>query len=84
MEAAGIGVLFFARGLGTGIGPILARGLFRDQRVWPLILGLSIIMSGLFYATVGIINWSLWVVIAIVFAHSASGANWVLATVLLQ
>ena len=83
-EATGIGTLFFARGLGTGIGPIIARALFKDKRIWPTILGLSIIVSGLFYATIGVNQWPLWIVSAVVFAHAASGANWVLATVLLQ
>lgn len=83
-EATGIGTLFFARGLGTGIGPIIARSLFKDQRVWPAVLGLSIIISGLFYATIGFNQWPLWVISAVVLAHAASGANWVLATVLLQ
>lgn len=83
-EATGIGTLFFARGLGTGIGPIIARGVFKDQRIWPAVLGISVIMSGVFYATIGFNQWPLWVISAVVLAHSASGANWVLATVLLQ
>ncbi len=83
-EATGIGLLFFARGLGTGIGPILARALFKDQRFWPAVLGFSVIVSGLFYGTLGFISWASWIVLAVVFAHAASGANWVLATVLLQ
>lgn len=83
-EATGIGVLFFARGLGTGIGPIIARSLFKNQKIWPVVLGISVIVSGCFYATVGVYQWPLWVICAIIIAHSASGANWVLSTVLLQ
>ena len=83
-EATGIGTLFFARGLGTGIGPILARSWFKDQRIWPVVLGVSVLFSGLFYATIGFFQWPLWVICAVVVAHSASGANWVLSTVLLQ
>ena len=83
-EATGIGTLFFARGLGTGIGPIIARAVFKDQRIWPAVLGISVILSGVFYATIGFSQWPLWVIGAVVLAHSASGANWVLATVLLQ
>ncbi|MCH2638087.1 MAG: MFS transporter [Candidatus Thalassarchaeum sp.] len=37
--AAGIGVLFAARGLGTGLGPILARYAFTDRGRWPFWLG---------------------------------------------
>lgn len=83
-EAAGIGALFFARGLGTGVGPVIAKSLIKDQRYWPAVLGLSVVVSGLFYLIVGYISWVWMIVIAVVFAHAASGANWVLATVLLQ
>lgn len=82
--AAGIGVLFFARGLGTGIGPIVARALFKEQRTWPTILGWCVAVSGLFYATLGWTATIWWIIAAVVMAHAASGANWVLATVLLQ
>lgn len=83
-EAAGIGVLFFARGLGTGIGPIVSRVLFKDQRTWPAVLGASIAVSGIFYATIGWTASVMWIIFAVVAAHAASGANWVFATVLLQ
>lgn len=83
-EAAGIGALFFARGLGTGIGPIIAKALIKDQQYWPAVLGLSVVVSGLFYLAVGYVSWVLVIIMAVVFAHAASGANWVLATVLLQ
>ena len=82
--AAGIGILFFARGLGTGIGPVISRALFKDQHLWPTILGWCVILSGIFYATLGWQSTVWWIIAAVVFAHSASGANWVLATVLLQ
>lgn len=83
-EAAGIGALFFARGLGTGIGPVIAKAVIKDQRYWPAVLGLSVTVSGIFYLMVGYTNWVYGIVIAVIFAHAASGANWVLATVLLQ
>ncbi len=83
-QATGIGLLFFARGIGTGIGPIFARSLFKDQRVWPVVLGACVAISGLFYATLGWISAVAWIVTAVTLAHAASGANWVLATVLLQ
>ncbi len=41
----GIGVLFAARGIGTGLGPVLARALFRDVRRWPSVLGACVIGS---------------------------------------
>ncbi|PAP76124.1 MFS transporter [Rubrivirga marina] len=81
----GIGVLFAARGLGTGIGPILARTVFRDARRWPAVLAGCIVVSGLGYLGVAAVaDWRWLVVGFVVFAHAASGANWVLSTTLLQ
>ena len=83
--AAGIGILFAARGLGTGIGPVVARAVFKDQRRWPLVLGGCIVFSGICYGAVGLVPWALGLVIGlVVLAHTSSGANWVLATVMLQ
>ena len=81
----GIGVLLAARGIGTGIGPILARALFPDERRWPVVLGACVVACGLGYLGVGAGIDVRWVVVAcVVFAHAAGGANWVLATTLLQ
>ena len=81
----GIGVLFAARGLGTGLGPILARALFRDVRRWPAVLGACTVASGVAYAGVALAGDARWAVAAlVVFAHAASGANWVLSTTMLQ
>lgn len=84
MQAAGIGMLFLARGVGTGIGPVAARAFFKDQRVWPLLLGIFVVVSGLFYGTLGMVPWSWWIVLLVVGAHASSGAQWVLVTVMLQ
>ncbi|MBA4695476.1 MAG: MFS transporter [Candidatus Poseidoniales archaeon] len=84
--AFGFGLFFFARGIGTGIGPILARALFKDKTKWPGLIGILVSTSGLFYLVVGLtidIYLPL-TVILIIFAHSASGGNWVLSTVLTQ
>lgn len=83
-SAVGIGVLFAARGIGTGIGPVLARAWFTDERRWPSILGACIFTSGVLYLIVGFMPWTYWVAICIIIGHAASGANWVLASVLLQ
>ena len=88
--AAGIGVLFMARGIGTGIGPILVRGLFTDRHQWPSVIGGTVALCGLCYVGVGLVPWSpsLPIIVAIcalvVVGHAASGGNWVLATVILQ
>ena len=81
----GIGILFAARGLGTGLGPILARSLFRDARRWPAVLGACVVVSAVAYAGVAVAGDVRWAVVAlVVLAHAASGANWVLSTTLLQ
>ena len=84
--AFGFGLFFFARGIGTGIGPLLARALFKDKTKWPSLIGILVTISGFFYLLVGLsldIYLPLTVVL-IICAHSASGGNWVLSTVLTQ
>ncbi len=83
-QAIGIGVLFAARGLGTGLGPVLARALFKDRRYWPALIGAGIVFSGLSYAAVSYVPWTFAVAVLVTLAHVTSGANWVLSTVLLQ
>ena len=84
--AFGFGLFFFARGVGTGLGPILARAFLKNEEAWPSLVGYLIIVSGLVYFLVGIsVSYALWVtVILVILAHSASGANWVLSTVMMQ
>ena len=84
--AFGFGLFFFARGIGTGVGPLAARVLFKDQTKWPALIGLLVSLSGIFYFFVGLsLTMALPVTIAlIILAHAASGANWVLSTVLTQ
>ncbi len=82
--AAGIGLLFAARGVGTGLGPILARYSFTDRSKWPFIIGWLISICGVGYLAIGWLSWGWWVALFVVFSHSASGANWVISTVLLQ
>ncbi|MEM7050370.1 MAG: MFS transporter [Acidobacteriota bacterium] len=82
--AVGMGVLFAIRGLGTGCGPIAARTLFPDERRWPALIGSGIVASGLAYIVLGQLPWTLWILLPVFLAHTPSGANWVLSTVLLQ
>lgn len=84
--AFGFGLFFFARGLGTGVGPIVVRACFKDEATWPSLIGYLVALSGMFYFLVGIsVSNALWItVVLVVLAHSASGANWVLSTVLVQ
>lgn len=82
--AAGIGVVYAVRGLGSGLGPLVARFLLRDPVRWPFYLGALVSLSGVFYLGVGTMPWSVWVLGFVLAAHAASGANWVLSTVILQ
>lgn len=82
--AVGIGVLFAARGLGTGIGPLAVRKWLPDELRWPLLLGLGVVVSGVSYITVGAIPWGVWILVLVACAHAPSGANWVASSVLLQ
>jgi len=84
--AFGFGLFFFARGIGTGIGPLIARSVFKDKSKWPSLIGILVSISGIFYLFVGLtldIYLPLTVCLIII-SHSASGGNWVLSTVLTQ
>lgn len=82
--AAGIGVLFAARGLGTGLGPIFARYVFKDRNIWPFLLGSLVSVCGVAYVIIGFLKWTPWIAVIVVLGHAASAINWVLSTVLLQ
>ena len=82
--ALGIGLLYGLRGLGTGIGPVAVRSWLPDEKRWPLMMGIGIVISGLCYVAVGIVPWLLATAVLVVLAHAPSGANWVASTVLLQ
>ena len=84
--AVGFGLFFFARGVGTGLGPILARAFLKNEEAWPSLVGYLIVISGLVYFMVGVsVSYALWItVLLVILAHSASGANWVLSTVMMQ
>lgn len=82
--ASGIGILFAARGVGTGLGPILAKYTFTNRDIWPQLLGWLVSIGGLGYCLIAFLEWTPWIAIIIIIAHAASGVNWVLSTVLLQ
>jgi MFS family permease len=88
--AAGIGVLYMARGIGTGVGPVVARALFTDRRQWPVVMGAAVACCGLCYLAIGLVPWDLGLaslaplIGLLVLGHGASGGNWVLSTVTLQ
>ena len=84
MGSIGLGLLYAARGIGTGIGPVIARQYYTDERQWVVVMGASIALSGAMYLVVGLTQvwWMMFVFVLL--AHAASGANWVTSTVLLQ
>tara|TARA_X000001036_G_scaffold208951_1_gene196476 strand:- start:548 stop:1504 length:957 start_codon:yes stop_codon:yes gene_type:complete len=84
--ASGIGLFFMARGIGTGIGPIIARKYLVNKNKWPALVGILVSVSGFFYLLIGLtIFENLYLTITlIILAHAASGANWVLSTILTQ
>lgn len=80
----GIGWLYAARGLGTGLGPIVMRATAPPRRYWPRLIGLGIVFTGVAYCFVARLS-ALWILCPLVtLAHATSGANWVASTVLLQ
>lgn len=82
--ATGIGLVYAARGIGTGIGPILARSRVADSSLWPRLMGILLLVGGSLYVGLAALPWGIATAVLIVCAHATSGANWVLSTVLLQ
>jgi len=84
MGSVGIGLLYAARGVGTGIGPVIGRRIFNRERDWVRAMGFCMIFGGLMYSIVGLTTSFTIMMIFVFIAHAASGANWVMSTVLLQ
>ena len=82
--AAGIGVLYMARGFGSGFGPIVTRPLMTVTRSMPYIIGLSLGGAGLLYVGVSQAEWGIWTLVLVFFSHGCSGISWVFSTTLLQ
>ena len=83
--ATGIGVLFAARGIGTAIGPIVARriageGDNRMQRT----IGIAFLIGGLFYIAFGAATNFIFALLVLGIAHCGGSILWVFSTVLLQ
>lgn len=81
----GISALWFCRAVGTGIGPLVARRLGRDDPIrlrYVMALSFALALGG--YYLVGL-GWNLWVTAALVIvAHIGGASIWVMSTVLLQ
>ena len=84
-SAAGIGVLYAARGVGAGLGPIALRWIIGQQpKRLRRTIGPAYFMVGVFYIALA---WapSLWVAaLCVLCAHFGGSMLWVFSTVLLQ
>jgi len=83
--AGGIGVLFAARGIGTAVGPIVARRISGegDKRMLASI-GIAFLIGGAFYIAFGSSASFIFALIVLGIAHCGGSILWVFSTVLLQ
>jgi predicted MFS family arabinose efflux permease len=83
--ATGIGVLFTARGLGTAMGPILARRWMGETRKqMQTAIGIAFLIGGAFYIGFGVSGSLVLALIFLAIAHAGGSILWVFSTVLLQ
>src|ERR1043165_8268337 len=83
--ATGIGVLFTARGIGTAVGPFIARrwaGETRSQM--QTAIGLAFLIGGVFYFSFGVSRSFAFALLFLAIAHAGGSILWVFSTVLLQ
>jgi len=83
--AQGIGVLFAARGIGTAVGPIVARRLSGegDGRMHASI-GIAFLIGGVFYVLFGTATSFIFALVMLGIAHCGGSILWVFSTVRLQ
>ena len=78
--AAGVGILFMARGFGSGFGPLAGRHLMENNALRPYLIGVSVGVCGAFYIAVSMLEeWTEIVLLLVFLSHAASGLNWVLS-----
>jgi MFS family permease len=83
--ATGIGVLFAARGIGTAVGPIVARRLAGEgQKRMQASIGISFLIASLFYMLFGSSVSFVMALIVLGVAHCGGSILWVFSTVILQ
>jgi len=83
--AGGIGVLFAARGIGTAIGPIVARRIAGDgERRMQVTIGIAFLIGGVFYIAFGSATTLFFALIVLGLAHCGGSILWVFSTVMLQ
>lgn len=83
--ATGIGVLFTARGIGTAIGPIVARRWIGETRKqMQTSIGIAFLIGGVFYIGFGTSRSFVFALLFLLIAHGGGSILWVFSTVLLQ
>jgi len=83
--ATGIGVLFAARGIGTAIGPIVARRWVGETRKqMQASIGIAFLIGGVFYIAFGTTRSFTLALLFLLIAHGGGSILWVFSTVLLQ
>ena len=83
--AAGIGVLFGARGIGAALGPITLRWILGQQpRTLRKTIGPAYFMVGAFYLALAVAPVLSLAAVCVLFAHFGGSILWVFSTVLLQ
>ncbi|MBA3514121.1 MAG: MFS transporter, partial [Pyrinomonadaceae bacterium] len=83
--ATGIGVLFAARGIGTAVGPIVARRVAGEGKKRMLTtIGISFLIGGLGYIAFGSTRSFIVALIVLGLAHTGGSILWVFSTVMLQ
>jgi MFS family permease len=83
--AGGIGVLFAARGIGTAIGPIVARRISGEgDRRMQASIGISFVIAGIFYSAFGSATSFVFALLVLGIAHCGGSILWVFSTVMLQ
>jgi MFS family permease len=83
--ATGIGVLFTARGIGTAVGPIVARRWAGEtRRQMQNAIGIAFLIGGVFYIAFGVSRNFTLALLFLAIAHCGGSILWVFSTVLLQ
>jgi MFS family permease len=83
--ATGIGVLFTARGIGTAIGPIVARRWTGETRKqMQVAIGIAFLIGGAFYFAFSASHSFALALLFLAIAHTGGSILWVFSTVLLQ
>src|SRR5437660_1389893 len=83
--ATGIGVLFAARGIGTAVGPIVARRISGEgKKRMQNSIGVAFLIGGVFYIAFGAATSFVVALVVLGIAHTGGSILWVFSTVLLQ